>query len=233
MNSFMASIKAQSAGRKYQSGDIEAAKKLYEEAMQSGLKDPRYILSYSVLLLRSGEYQKARELLVEHQKSPLLNAESRKQLFVNYAVCVYKLGENDKAVSVLEGLHQKDPSGLVYQTLGYLYVATGNKEKAVSFNLEALEYDDEDPITLDNLAQAYYLVENDKETAKEYFLKALAQKPGQIDTLFFLAEYDIADGNTQAAAEKLNKALEGRFSPLNHATKEMIEEKLASLNIGA
>ena len=233
MNSFMATMKAQSAGRKYQSGDIEAAKKLYEEALQSGLKDPRYILSYSVLLLRSGEYQKARELLVEQQNNPLLNAESKKQLFVNYAVCMYKLGDNDKAVRVLESQHQKDPSGLVYQTLGYLYVAAGNKEKALSFNQEALEYDDEDPITLDNLAQAYYRIEKDKATAKEYFEKALAQKPGQIDTLYFLAQYDIEDGSKEAAAQKLKKALEGRFSPLNYATKEMIEEQLKYLNIDA
>ncbi|MBE0601003.1 MAG: tetratricopeptide repeat protein [Firmicutes bacterium] len=233
MNSVMATLKAQSAGRKYQSGDIEAAKKLYEEALQAGLKDPRYILSYSVLLLRSGEYQKARELLVENQSNPLLDGENKKQLFVNYAVCVYKLGDNEKAVRVLESQHQKDPSGLVYQTLGYLYVATGNKEKAVSFNREALEYDEDDPITLDNLAQAYYLVEGDKATAKEYFEKALAQKPGQIDTLYFLSQYDLEDGNREAAAEKLKKALDGRFSPLNFATKEMIEEQLKSLNIGA
>lgn len=233
MNSFMATMKAQSAGRKYQSGDIEAAKKLYEEALQSGLQDPRYILSYSVLLLRSGEYQKARELLVAHQNNPLLNGESKKQLYVNYAVSMYKLGDPDKAVRVLESQHQKDPSGLVYQTLGYLYVAAGNKDKALSFNQEALEYDDEDPITLDNLAQAYYLIEKDKATAKEYFEKALAVKPGQIDTLYFLAQYDLEDGNKEAAAEKLQKALEGRFSPLNHATREMIEDQLKSLNISA
>ncbi len=231
MNSFMANFKAQSAGRKYQSGDIEAARKLYEEALQSGLKDPRYILSYSVLLLRSGEYQKARELLVQHQKNPMLNAETKKQLFVNYAVCMYKIGENDKAISVLESQHKKDPSGLVYQTLGYLYVATGNKENAVSFNLEAMEYDDEDPITLDNLAQAYYIVEGDKKTAKKYFEKALAIKPGQIDTLYFLAQYDIADGKKEEAAEKLKTALKGRFSPLNHATKEMVQEQLSTLGI--
>ena len=110
--SIMANLKAQSAARKYQSGDIEAAKKLFEEALAAGLKDPRSILSYTVLLLRSGEYQRARELLVEHQKSPLLNAESRRQLYVNYAVCVYKLGDTDKAIRVLEGQQQAGTYGL-------------------------------------------------------------------------------------------------------------------------
>ena len=32
-----------------------------------------------------------------------------------------------------------------------------------------LEPDDTDPITLDNLAQTYYRLLNDKETAKQYF----------------------------------------------------------------
>jgi len=233
MNSNMHNIKAQSAARKYQAGDIEAAKKLDVESLQAGLKDPRYILSYSVMLLRNGEYQKARELLVENQNNPLFNAESKKQLFVNYAVCMYKLGDNEKAIRVLESQHQKESSGLVYQTLGYLYVATGNREKSVPYNQEALEYDDEDPIALDNLAQAYYRIEQDKATAKGYFEKAHALKPGQIDTLYFLAQYDLEDGNKEAAAEKLQKALEGRFSPLNHATKEMILEQLKTLNIDA
>jgi tetratricopeptide (TPR) repeat protein len=231
--SLLANMKAQSASRKYQSGDIEAAEKLFEEALSMGLNDPRYILSYSILLLRKGDYQRSRELLVAHQNNPLLNAETKRQLHVNYSVCVYKLGDMDKAIRILESQHGKEPTGLIYQTLGYLYIEAGDKDKAIAYNLEALEYDDEDPIALDNLGQAYYRLTNDKKKAKEYFLKALEQKPGQIDTLYFLAQYDIASGDKAAAMEKLNKALEGRFSPLNHVTKEMLEKQLASLNIGA
>ena len=231
--SLMATLKAQSASRKYQSGDVEAAEKLFEEAFSMGLNDPRHILSYSIMLLRKGEYQKSRELLVAHQNNPLLNGESKRQLHVNYSVCMYKLGDMDKAIRILESQHAKEPTGLIYQTLGYLYVEAGDKEKAIAYNLEALEYDDEDPISLDNLGQAYYRLADDKEKAKEYFLKALEQKPGQIDTLYFLAQYDIADGDKAAAAQKLQTALNGRFSPLNHVTKEKIEEQLASINAQA
>lgn len=228
--SFMASLKAQSASRKYQNGDVEEARKLFEEAIRMGLQDPRYILGYSILLLRSGEYQKARELLVAHQKNPMLNTETRRQLHINYSVCVYKLGELDKAVRILEGQHAKEPSGLVYQTLGYLYVEAGDAEKALAFNKEALEYDDEDPITLDNVGQVYYRLLKDRDKAKEYFHLALEQKPGQIDTLYFLAQMDLEDGDRDAAKEKLTKALEGRFSPLNYATKEMIQQQLETLS---
>jgi len=75
----------------------------------------------------------------------------------------------------------------------------------------------------------YYRVLNDKEKALPYFKKALEFKEGQIDTLYFLAQYDIEAGDKQAAVEKLEKALAGRFSPLNYAKKEMIEELLKTL----
>lgn len=225
---FFTSVKARKASMLINKGDNEGAMKLYEEAVSEGLKDMPSLLAYSVLLIRAGRFQEARELLVKIQKYPM-NDDQRRQLMVNYASCAYKLGNIEKGIELLERMHQKGPSGMVYETLGYLYVEAGDFEKAVSFNLEAYEYDDEDAITLDNLGQAYYRLGNDKEKAKEYFEKALEVKPGQIDTLYFLAKYDAESGNKAAAKEKLEKALEGRFSPLNYATREKVEEALKAL----
>ena len=227
--SLIATVKARIAANNLAKGKTAEAKKLYAEAEAAGLTEPRYLLSYSVLLIRDGEYQKARELLVKHQKNPYMKGDSRKQLFVNYAACVYKLGDLQKGIAVLESQHAKEPSGMIYQTLGYLYIEAGDKEKAVAYNLEALEYDDEDPITLDNLGQTYYRLLDDKAKAKEYFERALKIKPGQIDTLYFLAQYDLEAGDKAAAKEKLEKSLEGRFSPLNYANREKVNEILKTL----
>ncbi len=224
----MTLLKARNAAAKQAKGEIQEALKLYREAMEEGLSEPRYILGYSVLLLRQGEYQTARELLVKFQKAPMTE-DQRTTLFVNYACAVYKLGELEKAIQVMEGQHRKLPSGLVYETLGYLYIEAGDREKALAFNQEALEYDDEDSITLDNLGQAYYRLTGDKAKAKEYFEKALAIKPSQLDTLYFLAQYDIQEGKKDEAREKLEKALAGRFSPLNYATRERVQALLDTL----
>jgi len=221
-------FKARNAGVKYAKGDVEGALQLYKEAMADGLTDMRYILSYSATLIREGHYAEARELLVKVQKY-LMTDDQRCQLFVNYASCVYKMGEVQKGIELLERQHEKQPSGIVYETLGYLYVEAGETEKAIAFNTEAYEYDDEDSITLDNLGQAYYRLAGDKEKAKEYFEKAIAIKPGQIDTLYFLAQYDLEEGNKEAAKIKLEKALEGRFSPLNYVTREQIQELIKTL----
>ncbi len=223
------SLKARSAATMMSKGKSAEAKKLYAEAEAAGLTEPRYLLSYSVLLIRDGEYQKARELLVKHQNNPQLTDDTRRQLYVNYAVCLYKMGEMQRALELLERQHQKEPSGLIFQTLGYLYVEAGDRDKAIAFNQEALVYDEDDPISLDNLAQSYYRLAGDKETAKQYFDSAIARKPGQIDTLYFLAQYDLEAGDREAAREKLETALKGRFSPLNYASKEMVEKAIAAL----
>ena len=221
-------FKARKAMKLHNEGNCDEALKLYEECMNEGLKDMKTILPYSVLLLRSGQYQKARELLVSVQKYPMADDQKR-QLFVNYAVAVYKLGDLPKAIEVLEVQDKKAESGLVYETLGYLLVEAGDFDKALEYNLKALEYDDEDPITLDNLGQTYFRLKGDKETARSYFDKALAQKPGQLDTLYFLAQYYIEAGNHSAAREKLETVLDGRFSPLNFASKEKAEILLQTL----
>jgi tetratricopeptide (TPR) repeat protein len=198
---------------------------------------------------------------------------------VDYAACCFRLGDIDKAINTLEQQFRKTETGLIYQTLGYLYVekydaankpafgeepeaapaepagadeedsaeeapaADGGEEKALSpreawdagvekaeaFLQKALEYDDEDPICLDNRAQFLYRVRGDKAAAKPFFEKALSFKDNQIDTLVFLSRYDEEAGNRGAALEKLEKARDGRFSPLNYWSREQVEGEISRL----
>lgn len=274
---FMATIKAQQAMRAHGKGDLEQAKKLYEEAIDRGLMSARPMLGYAILLIREGSYDKAMPLLIKAQKCPDLTPDQKSQLFVDYAACLMKKGELDKAIHLLEKQHNRAPIGLTYQTLGYMYVekysgakpvAEAEPEKAAealempdteasteaaeeqpkvktqedidrewqegidkmfAFIQESVDYDDEDPVCLDNLGQAYYRVTGEKDKAKEWFEKAHAEKDSQIDTLWFLSRYDLEAGDKAAAIAKLEKALDGRFSPLNFCTKEMVQEEIERL----
>ena len=118
---FLTSIKANKAYRLQQKGMQEEARKLYEEAFEEGLDDPRYNLAYSLMITRKGEYQKAKEFLVKHQKTPGMTQDQRVTLLVNYAACCFRLGNIDKGISTLEQQFRKTETGLLYQTLGYLY----------------------------------------------------------------------------------------------------------------
>ena len=270
---FMATIKAQQAMRAHGKGDLEQAKKLYEEAIDKGLMSARPMLGYAILLIREGSYDKAMPLLIKAQKCPDLTPDQKSQLFVDYAACLMKKGELDKAIHLLEKQHNRAPIGLTYQTLGYMYVekysgakpvAEAEPEKAAealempdteasteaaeeqpkvktqedidrewqegidkmfAFIQESVDYDDEDPVCLDNLGQAYYRVTGEKDKAKEWFEKAHAEK----DSLWFLSRYDLEAGDKAAAIAKLEKALDGRFSPLNFCTKEMVQEEVERL----
>ncbi|MHC1786351.1 MAG: tetratricopeptide repeat protein [Christensenellales bacterium] len=228
-------IKVRNALTKHQKGDIQGAVRDYEALLAQGVFKPNYLLPYSVLLLREGgdeNYQKVKNLLAKIQKSPELTKEDRSQLLMNFAVADWKLGNRDKAIALLEASHRERPCGLTYQTLGFLYVEAGDAEKALRFNLEALDYDDEDPVVLDNLGQYYYRVQGDKAAAKPYFVKAHQVKATQIDTLWFLSRYDLEAGDRQAALEKLEASLDGRFSPLNYVSKQDVEGEIARLKEG-
>ncbi|NLB38035.1 MAG: hypothetical protein GX810_02140 [Clostridiales bacterium] len=229
---FLSGLKVRAVLMKHQKGDTEGALVAYQQLFDSGLNQASYILPYSVLLLRQGgeaNYERVKQILIKAQKASDLNAERKQQLFVNYAVASWKTGGKDKAIELLEGAHREAPTSLTYNTLGFLYVEAGDREKALPFNLEAYEYDDTDPITLDNLAQTYYRLLHDKETAKTYFDRAHTLKPEQIDTLYFLAQYDLDNGDKQAALEKLQTAVEGRFSPLNFISQEHIQSEIDKL----
>ena len=102
-------------------------------------------------------------------------------------------------------------------------------EKARKLIDKSVDYDDEDPVCLDNKGQFLYRVMGDKAAAKEWFDKAHEEKPGQIDSLWFLSRYDLESGDKAAALEKLTTAMEGNFSPLNYADKAMIEAEIARI----
>ena len=225
-------IKVRKAVMLHNKGDLAGAKAAYEALYADNVLDASYLLPYTILLLREGDEadaEKVKDILRKVEKLPGLNAQQKTEIHVNYACAQYKLGNLAEAIHLLEASHKRTPCGSVYDTLGYLYVEAGDSEKGLPFIEEALEYDDEDSIVLDNMGQMYYRVLNDHEKALPYFRKALEVKENQIDTLWFLSRYDLENGDKAAAKEKLETALSGRFSPLNFATKEMVQKELDAL----
>ena len=140
---FMTGIKASKAYRLQQKGQNEEARKLYEEAYAEGLDDTRFNLAYALLMIRSGEYQKAKDFLVKHQRTPGMSAEQRTTLLVDWAVCCFRLGDLDKGIAKLEEQFRKMQTGLLYQTLGYLYVEKYDAARRPDF--EAMKEETELP----------------------------------------------------------------------------------------
>ena len=104
---FLTGIKANKAYRLQKNGQTDEAIRIYEEAFAEGLNDPRFNLAYALLIIRKGEYQKAKDFLVKHQKAPGMTPDQRVTLLVDYATCCFRLGDLDKGISTLEQQYRK------------------------------------------------------------------------------------------------------------------------------
>ena len=222
--SFMGNMAGNKALSAHSKGDYRTALKLYEEAYEKGMDKPRLLRGYSVLLIRTSQFDKALEVLKRMEQMPM-DAKEKTDLHINYAIILWQKGHLERAMEILEDEFRHTKNGTLYSIIGYLKIEQGDAEEAIRFNKEALEYDEEDPVFLDNLGQTYYRLVGDKETAKLYFDKAIARKPKAIDTNYFLALYDIENGDIESAKDRLDTARVGMFSPLNYATPEMIDAK--------
>ena len=227
--SLMGNIIGSKAVNAHTKGEFDKAIALYDEAYAKGMDKASLLRNYSVLLMRMSRFDDALEVLKKMEKTPGVTPKEKTSMHMNYAIILWKKGHIDRALEILSELLANTKTGTLYSIIGFLKIEKGDADEALAFNLGALEYDEEDAVLLDNLAQTYYRMLGDKETAKKYFDKSIAIKPASIDTNYFLALYDIEAGDYQSARKRLQTAREGFTSPLNYASPERIDEKLKEI----
>lgn len=199
----------------------------YEAAIAKGLTKAEYLMSYCVLLMRNGKFDRAMEIIRLTEQLPNLTQDHKRTLTMNYAICKWKLGDLDRAIGAMRELKKNFKNGNVYGSLGYMLLElgdrTGDYTEAKKFNDESLDYDDEDAIILDNVGQ-YYMRTNDFAQAKKYLEKALEIRPVQVDSMYNLAKLRYMDGDIAGAKELVDNALEIHFSALATVTVEDLKE---------
>lgn len=232
---YMAHIKGNRFGEMQNYREAEAqhalAIRLYEEAIQKGMAVPSYLMAYSVLLLRVCEYEKARDTMLKVEKMKLTDDQKR-QLRQNYAICLWKMGELNRAIEILRPMATDKKNSWLYGSLGYMLIEkakeTGEYGEALAFNMEGFDYDDEDAVVLDNLGQLHFLM-GERDKAREYFETALKFKPYQVDTHYYLALMAHQDGEDAEAREHLDTALKGNYTALCTTTREQAQALLGEL----
>lgn len=252
LNSYMAARKGTKAYRfqvmamqmrkngKYEESEakLDEAMSLYEEAYALGFRKPNMLQGYAVLLMRRYQYERAREIMLEVNKNKGLTADDRFAVRMDYSICQWKMGLLDKAIETarLAGEHKKN--GTVYSTLGMYLVEkaaqTGDFAEAEAFLQEAMEYDDEDSATLDNMGQMRYAqakLERDaakkaqlRAEAYQYLNKALEIRPEQVATNYVLAEMYCEDGDTEKARNHVETAMKVPISGLLQVSQAQLEE---------
>lgn len=224
----------------------EEAYKLYGEAYEAGCRKTGILMSYSVLMMRRGEFERARELMKEISQIGGMDEDTHFELRVNYSICLWRMGILDKAIETIRyaGKHCKNSS--YYSSLGTFLVElagqTGDFEEAKVLLDEAMDYDDEDAATLDNYGEYYRLLglkaatdgnlegaKQHRAASKDYYERAHKAKAGQITTLYALAKYEIEDGNKDRARALIDKAILHSGSRVCPVSIEELQQMKAQL----
>ena len=230
--------KVAQAKEKYQ-----AALKLYGEAARQGSLAPNIMQAYAVLLMRENEFEKARELMEALSRNKSLSDADWVQLRLQYSIYLWHTGQLDRAIETVQRAAAKGMNGSIYGTLGMYWVdkakQTGEFGPALELNRQAMDYDDEDAATLDNMGQLYEAMaeaEGAGEQAKayraqarDYYKKALKQKPRQITTIYCLARMLHQDGDDTGARKLLSVKDTLYISAVCPVTREMIESLAAEI----
>lgn len=222
------------ANRMNDMGKIAEAEKLYMEAMalyleaeSKGCDSARILTGYSVLLMREADYRKAMEVLEKILKLPGLTGEDAYLLYIDRAVCRWKLGDIDLAIEEMEECGEQRKIGLFYNVLGAMLVEkathTGDFTRAAEFVAEALDYDEDDIISIDNMGWLKYYT-GDKPAACAEFKKALAKNQRYSPALAGLALIAFEEGDSAAARDYIARALSVHFPTTSPVTRKWAED---------
>ena len=217
--------------------EYRKALELYETSIKQGTVALNILQGYAILLLRTGEFDKSRDLMQKMSKMKTMTKDTWFDLRIQYSIYLWKMGRLDEAIETMGRAAAYKKNGTVYSTLGMYWVdkakETGDFQPALDANQEAMEYDDEDASTLDNLGQLYEAMaerEMDAGKAEEYLAKALdyfkrahKEKPRQITTIYYLARMYHRRGEDDRARKVLAERDTLYFSAICPVSREMMD----------
>lgn len=160
--------------------------------------------TYAYYLLREGQTEKSEEIYKK-----LLTAGLKPQLRLkirsDYAVFLLKTGQIDEAIAELEDITVHYTNTTTYGSLGYCYLLKDSIRKAKNYNLEAYDYNSDDPVILDNMIQLYIKL-TDYNEAKIYADKLIEKKPYFVEAYYDAAYVYMKLGDIERAKELLEDA---------------------------
>lgn len=213
--------------------NVEKAARLYEKAYKSGEMPANCKVNYSSFCLREGDIKKAKRLLTEVINSRFSKEADKISAKHNLAVVLWREGDLNEAINMIDSVHNKAKSTSTYGTYGVLLLERAKQEDGedvLPFMLEAYEYNEDDKTIADNLGELYY-IKGEYEKAVPIYEK-LVVKPLDTPVPFYnYARVLKALDKKEEAAQMLKTALEKTFTKVITITREDVEEELKSLNM--
>lgn len=216
------------ANMAYQKKEIEKSFELYEKAIAFNNCPTMVRIVYAYRLINEGNAEKSSQIL--STLDPMRMNENEKFNYnATHALIVWKQGSLHRAIEIFEALLTDKESLLIYETLGYLILCSRNYQKALNFNLKALEFNDTSQIVRDNLAASYYYLGYHKKAAKIY--KALIEEDVHFPEPYYYYALILNEREKYKSALKyLNMGLEKKESNLSELTHQDIQYMIDEIN---
>ncbi len=208
----------------YYGGKKEKGLKLFKLADKIGTLAPENRMQYGFALLRVGHLDEART----HLNSAFMSAKSdslKNQIKSILSLALWKDGNIDEAIEMLEEVIRDFKTTAVYQNLGLMYVLKGDTQKALSFNLEAFDYNSDDLVIADNLAESYMLC-NEQQKAFEIYEELLTKEPHFPEPYYNYGRILVEKGEKERGIALIKQSLTKTFSFLSENPKEYVEKLL-------
>lgn len=216
--------------RAYRRGDETATLEAFARAQDVGRLGAEMAASYAYLALKAGRTNEARvalrRLLDARTKPP--KESDRRLLQTYYSLVLWKEGDLEGAIEVLEGLYAQGyrTAGL-YGNLGYLLQERGDLARAEVVCLEALDWDPEGPVILDNLV-ALRMAQGNDHQARELSARLLALEP-RFPEAWYAAGRLAEATDPEGAIRHYRRALELPFNALTTVDRATVEAALMNL----
>ena len=212
--------------RRYGEQDIDGCFKWFSRAEKRGM-DVNHKVTYAYCLMREGQVERSEEILNAVLAFPQKD-ELKKLAKSNHAILLLKTGRVQEAKEEMEELFPTYRTSGLYGSLGYVYIIGNDMEKAEAFNLEAYDYNKDNPVILDNMVQLY-IKQGDYEKAYVYVQELLEKNPVFIEAYYNAAVVEKALGKIEDAKQHLEHALTIRTTFISTVSHEEVQRLLETL----
>jgi len=210
----------------YITGHYTRARVLLRKATSAGVKSPHSHLYYALLLMQEDNDAQGAFKQLDRALELAKTVADEKNTLITVATCHWMNKDPKAAIKVLEDMREKyeyvNTSALT--TLGFLYMAEGDLDKALEISNMAVEDDGNYASAWDNLGQIYYKLE-DFDKARNAFEQALSLKGTLADSNYFMGILCEKDGHTDRAKEYFRMASISPITFFNTITQEQADAK--------
>ncbi len=215
------------SGAKQYTKNPEKGLATMEKAFRTKRLRVEYILYYGFVCLKAGNLEKAQEVL-NAAAGKKMTPDTACRALVNRALLLWKQGDIEGAIALLEEQLKQGQNRAVYGTLGQLLLLNGQLQRALEVNREAYAFDKYDEAIADNLALNYRLT-GDLDSSYNIYKELTGKRLGVPLPYYNFGETLYAMGQKEDAVEMMEKALSYSFSKLAAVSREEVKARIAQI----